>query len=136
MQSSALNLEPGTLLAGKLRIIRIIGEGGMGAVYEVEHEFTKHRRALKLLHPDLAMLPGFVARFHREASAAGRIGSPHIVETFDAGTLDTGEPYIVMELLDGRPLGDVIAQKGRLDFLQSLEILRQSCEAIQAAHDA
>jgi eukaryotic-like serine/threonine-protein kinase len=136
MQSSALNLEPGTLLAGKLRIIRIIGEGGMGAVYEVEHEFTKHRRALKLLHPDLAMLPGIVARFHREASAAGRIGSPHIVETFDAGTLDTGEPYIVMELLDGKPLGDVIAHKGRLDFLQSLEILRQSCEAIQAAHDA
>ena len=48
MQSSALNLEPGALLAGKLRIIRLIGEGGMGAVYEVEHEFTKHRRALKL----------------------------------------------------------------------------------------
>ena len=129
-------LEAGTVLAGKLRIIRLIGEGGMGAVYEVEHEFTKHRRALKLLRPEHSLSPGVVGRFLREASAAGRIGNPHIVETFDAGTLDGGAPYIVMELLEGRALADVLVQRERLDLRAALEILEQACAAIQAAHDA
>jgi serine/threonine-protein kinase len=74
-------------------VIRQIGLGGMGAVYEVEHTLTKHRRALKLLHAEMAAIPAIVTRFLREASAAGHIGNPHVVETFDAGQLDDGEPY-------------------------------------------
>ena len=62
-------LPEGTLVDGKLRIVRLLGQGGMGAVYEVEHEFTKHRRALKLLHADMLHHPNVVARFLREASA-------------------------------------------------------------------
>src|SRR5579872_4976817 len=81
-------LSDGTLIAGKLRVVRLLGAGGMGAVYEVEHELTRHRRALKLLHPDIAKNQRIVTRFLREASAAGHIGSPHIVETFDAGKLE------------------------------------------------
>jgi len=129
-------ISPGATLAGKLRVIRMIGSGGMGAVYEVEHELTKHRRALKLLHAGMASMPGVVARFLREASAAGRIGSRHIVETFDAGQLETGEPYIVMEMLKGRPLDAVIEKMGRLDYAQAVEILKQACDGVQAAHDA
>lgn len=132
----ALNIEPGTLLAGKLRVIRLIGEGGMGAVYEVEHELTKHRRAVKLLHAQFASMPSVVARFLREASAAGRIGSPHIIETFDAGHLASGEPYIVMEFLDGVPVDNLLRRRGALPFHEAAEIIHQACEGIQAAHDA
>ncbi|HYO96512.1 MAG TPA: hypothetical protein VER33_18495 [Polyangiaceae bacterium] len=72
---------PGSMVAGKLRIVRQVGEGGMGAVYEVEHELTRHRRALKLLHAGMARIPGVVERFLREASAAGRIGNAHIASS-------------------------------------------------------
>jgi eukaryotic-like serine/threonine-protein kinase len=127
--------EQGTIIAGKLRVVRLLGAGGMGAVYEVEHTITKHRRALKMLHGDLAHVAPVVTRFLREASAAGHIGNPHIVETFDAGTLDTGEPYIVMELLAGTPLADLLAERGKLSVPETVEIICQACEGVQAAHD-
>lgn len=126
----------GELVAGRLRILRELGRGGMGAVYEVEHELTRHRRALKLLHAHMSVLPQVVERFLREASAAGRIGNPHIVETFDAGRLDSGEPYIVMELLEGVCLSDYLAEHGPLELNQICELLVQACDAIHAAHQA
>ncbi|HET9953295.1 MAG TPA: serine/threonine-protein kinase [Polyangiaceae bacterium] len=124
----------GTLLGGKLRIIRRLGFGGMGAVYEVEHELTHHRRALKLLHAHAARIPTVVERFLREASAAGRIGNAHIVETFDAGRLDSGEPYIVMELLQGKTLSEVLIEQGPLPIDATCDILIQACDAVSAAH--
>ncbi len=131
-----LNLSPGDVVAEKLRIVRQIGEGGMGAVFEVEHLFTKHRRALKMLHGQCLANPDSVERFLREASAAGRIGSAHIVETFDAGKLPTGEPYLVMELLDGESLADRLARKKQLGVDETIEILIQAAEGVQAAHEA
>jgi eukaryotic-like serine/threonine-protein kinase len=132
--SDPSSLPEGTLVAGKLRVVRLLGAGGMGAVYEVEHEFTKHRRALKMLHRDLLTYPTVVARFLREASAAGHIGNPHIVETFDAGTLDTGEPYIVMEMLHGETLDARLARERRLPLVDLVDILGQACDAVEAAH--
>jgi serine/threonine-protein kinase len=129
-------LPEGAVVAGRLRIVRVLGTGGMGAVYEVEHLITKHRRALKLLHPQVASTPGVIERFLREASAAGRVGSPHIVETFDAGTTERGEPYIVMELLRGRSLADLLAARGALEVGEATEILSQASEGVQAAHEA
>ncbi|MCA9593875.1 MAG: serine/threonine protein kinase, partial [Myxococcales bacterium] len=129
-------LAAGELIAGKLRVIRQLGVGGMGAVYEVEHEFTKHRRALKMLHARFARSPAVVARFLREASAAGRIDNPHIVQTFDAGQLDSGEPYLVMELLDGTPLDAVLRRRGKLEPPQVLEVIAQAAEAMHEAHEA
>jgi len=126
---------PGALVAGKLRVVRQLGAGGMGAVYEVEHVITKHHRALKVLLAGADANPGIVQRFLREASAAGHIGNPHIVETFDAGTLASGEPYIVMELLDGEPLSARIA-RGPLPLEAALEIVLQAANGLQAAHDA
>jgi len=126
----------GSVVAGKLRIVRRLGEGGMGAVFEVEHELTHHRRALKLLHAELASMPSVVERFLREASAAGRIGNPHIVETFDAGLLESGEPYIVMELLQGKSLAEVIQETGPLDIGRACDVLIQACNAVHSAHAA
>ena len=129
-------LPEGTIIAGKLRVVRQLGAGGMGAVYEVEHEFTKHRRALKMLHAEMLEHPMVVARFIREASAAGHIGNPHIVETFDAGKLEGGEPYIVMEMLQGETLSDRLEKVRRLALPELVDLIRQACDGVQAAHDA
>jgi eukaryotic-like serine/threonine-protein kinase len=128
-------LAPGTVLAGKFRVVSRLGEGGMGAVYEIEHELTKHRRALKLLHKSMAAMPSVVERFLREASAAGRVGNPHIVETFDAGVLETGEPYLVMELLRGQPLSARIAA-GKMPLLEVVDLIGQAAAGVHAAHGA
>jgi len=129
-------IPPGTVIAQRLKVIRPLGTGGMGAVYEVEHMLTRHRRALKLLHAEVVAIPGVVERFLREASAAGRIGNPHIVETFDAGTTDEGEPYLVMELLRGKPLSARLEEKRRLDPGEVIELFDQVCDGVQAAHDS
>jgi len=131
-----LTLNTGMLVAGKLRVVREIGVGGMGAVYEVEHELTKHRRALKVLHPSAAQTPSVVERFLREASAAGRVGNSHIAETFDAGKLENGEPYLLMELLDGETLDQQLQRQGTIDPGELADLIYQACEGIQAAHDA
>jgi serine/threonine-protein kinase len=136
MSDEDADLSVGTLVARKLRVVRALGIGGMGTVYEVEHELTRHRRALKLLHPQFACNQQAVARFLREASAAGRIGSPHIVETFDAGLLDTGEPYLVMEMLDGRSLADLLEETGKISERDAIDWIAQACDGLQAAHDA
>jgi serine/threonine protein kinase len=134
--SQAPSLSPGTLLAGKFRIERRLGAGAMGAVYAIDHELTHHRRALKLLHPNLCADPDLVRRFLNEASAAGRVGNPHLVETFDAGSLPTGEPYVVMELLEGEPLDVVLKRERFLDVGLAAEIVAQAAEGIDAAHGA
>jgi eukaryotic-like serine/threonine-protein kinase len=127
----------GTVLDDKFRIERLLGMGGMGAVYEITHVLTKHRRAMKLLHPQFAQQKTVVERFFREASAAAHIGNDHIIETFDAGWLAGGEPYLVMELLDGMPLADRIEVLPEgMDLGESAEIFEQLCDGVQAAHDA
>ncbi|HVW30828.1 MAG TPA: protein kinase [Polyangiaceae bacterium] len=135
MEEDPSALEPGTVLAGRFRVVRCMGVGGMGAVYEIEHELTKHRRALKLLHAVMAQNTAVVERFLREASAAGRVGNQHIVETFDAGTLESGEPYLVMEMLRGQTLSDRIA-RGPMPIAEVVDLVGQACDGVQAAHDA
>ena len=133
---SQASVELGSVLGGKFKVIRRIGAGGMGSVYEVEHTLTKHRRALKLLSDEMAAMPSIVTRFLREASAAGHIGNPHVVETFDAGVLDAGQPYIIMELLEGQTLADYIGERGSLSVTETCELLIQACEGVAAAHAA
>ncbi|HEY3493649.1 MAG TPA: protein kinase [Polyangiaceae bacterium] len=129
-------LPEGAVVAERLQIVRVLGAGGMGAVYEVEHLITKHRRALKLLHAEVSSAPGVIERFLREASAAGRVGNPHIVETFDAGMTERGEPYIVMELLKGRSLAELLEARGALELAETTDVLAQACDGVQAAHAA
>ena len=126
----------GAVLSERFRVRRRLGEGGMAAVYEVEHAITRRLGALKLLQPRHAASAEAVERMIREASAAGRIASPHIVETFDAGRLESGEPYIVMELLLGESLESALAQRGRLPFSEAIEIAQQATAGLSAAHAA
>ena len=134
--SDSSPLAPGTLLAGKFRIERALGAGAMGAVYAIHHELTRHRRALKLLHAEVREVPEIVRRFLNEASAAGRAGSPHLVETFDAGTLPSGEPYLVMELLEGETLTALMERERLLEPALAAELAAQAAEGIEAAHGA
>jgi serine/threonine protein kinase len=136
MAESGQRFPEGTMLAEKLRVVGVLGAGGMGVVYEVEHTLTRHRRALKVLHAEMLSRPPVVARFLREASAAGHIGNPHIVETFDAGRLAGGEPYIVMELLHGQSLAAKQEREKRLGLADLVETVGQACDGVQAAHDA
>lgn len=126
----------GRTLSGKFKVERLLGEGGMGAVYVAEHVFTRRKGALKLLHRSFSELEEIVERFIREASAAGVIGSPHIVQTYDAGKLDTGEPYMFMELLDGAAVDQILEHRQRLDFEEAADIACQAAEGLVAAHGA
>ncbi len=129
-------LRPGDVVAGKLEVIRKIAGGGMGAVYEVEHKLTKHRRALKILHKSEALNRRHVERLLREASVAGRLDTPHVVETVDAGMLEDGSPYVLMELLTGRALLDLVENEAPLDVARTVRIVRQVCRGMAKAHDA
>jgi eukaryotic-like serine/threonine-protein kinase len=124
----------GRTLGKKFLIRKRLGAGGMGAVYEAEHVLTKRVGALKLLHASAADNARLVERFVREASAAGRIGNAHIVETIDAGELSDGVPYIFMELLNGMPVSELLKQHGRLSFAEAREIVLQAAEGLAAAH--
>jgi serine/threonine-protein kinase len=129
-------LSTGDIIDGKYRIVRLIGEGGMGAVYEGENVRIHRRVAIKVLHSGVASSGEAVARFEREAQAAGRIGSEHIVEVLDLGNLPSGDRYMVMEFMDGDSLGDRIKSKGRLPPQELAPIAIQLMEALSAAHGA
>ncbi|WP_437603481.1 serine/threonine-protein kinase [Sorangium sp. So ce590] len=128
----------GTTVAGAYRIIRLLGEGGMGRVYETHHTRIPGKRfALKTLHPELAQQATVLARFQREAEAAASVRSPHIVEIFDVNRLDDGRPCIVAEYLDGQGLGELLAASGgRLPVGTAVRIAREVCDGIAAAHAA
>ncbi|HEU5074639.1 MAG TPA: protein kinase [Polyangiaceae bacterium] len=131
-----MQLNTGDLVDGKYRIIRLLGEGGMGAVYEGENTRIHRRVAIKVLHAGVAANGDAVARFEREAQAAGRIGSEHIVEVLDLGQLADGERYMVMEFMDGESLSSRIHQSGRLTAAQVYPIALQMLEGLGAAHSA
>jgi eukaryotic-like serine/threonine-protein kinase len=124
----------GQISSTKFQIRRLLGAGGMGAVFEAEHLFTKRVGALKLLHEHFSQVPEIVERFTREASAAGRIANPHIVETYDAGRLESGHPYMFMELLSGKALDEVLAERESLPFEQAIGIAAQAAAGLAAAH--
>src|SRR5262245_26004376 len=108
------HLAPGTVVAGRYRTVRRLGEGGMGAVYEVIDVLTNRRRALKRMLASLSGDADLSERFRREATVAGRVESEHVVEVLDAGVDEAGAPFLVMELLRGQDLGRVLAQAGPL----------------------
>jgi serine/threonine-protein kinase len=123
----------GQTLLGKLKVLRRLGAGGMGAVYEVEHTMTRHHRALKLLHAHVADNSEIVARFLREATVAGTLKTKHVVETFDAGVLDDGSTYVLMEMLEGRSLSEVFEQE-KLPPARVVSLVWEACEGLEVAH--
>jgi serine/threonine protein kinase len=107
-------INEGDVLAGKYRVEKLLGMGGMGMVVAAHHIQLDERVALKFLLHDAMRVPEAVARFVREARAATKIKSEHVVRIIDVGSFESGEPYMVMEYLDGKDLGALIRDAGPL----------------------
>jgi serine/threonine-protein kinase len=127
-------LQTGQIFA-RYQIVRTIGEGGMGTVYEAFHPALKKRFAIKTLLPAIAQTPEFRTRFLREAEVAARINHPNIVRVTDVGS-EGDTPYMVMEYLEGNTLGHLLAERGRLEVIESADILLPVVSAVAAGHAA
>src|SRR5262245_4415603 len=127
----------GQTLDEKYRLERLLGQGGMGAVYLATHLGTERYVALKLIAPQFMRNEEFVERFKREARAAGRLRHPNVVDVTDFGFSGSGNErvaYLVMEYLDGCTLSDVLAEEQRLPLYWVVDILEQVCSAVHEAH--
>ena len=124
----------GDVVAGKYRVLNVLGQGGLAVVLAAMHEQLDERVALKLLLPEWSDNADVVARFLHEGRASIKIHSEHVVRVFDVGETDTGAPYIVMEYLDGSDLAKVLAMKGALPIQTAVDHIAQACEAIAEAH--
>jgi eukaryotic-like serine/threonine-protein kinase len=132
-QTPGATLAAGTCL-GKYQVVRLLGEGGMGAVYEGIHLAIGKKVAIKIMHPELAANPDARARFLREAQLTSRVRHPHAVDVTDVGS-EGGQPFLVMELLEGEDLASFIEWRGRLPLEQAADIMLPVAAAVAAAHD-
>jgi serine/threonine-protein kinase len=126
----------GEILADKYRVVRYIGEGGMGTVYEAQHEVVGRRFAVKFLHSELAQHREILDRFKREARAAGALESENIASVIDFGQAEDGIPYLVMELLLGEDLAHLLAREAPLPVFRAVNLVVQACRGVEAAHAA
>src|SRR5262245_17300821 len=124
----------GDILAGKYRVDRVLGVGGMGVVVAATHVTLDQKVALKFMLPHALGNPEAVARFVREARNAVRLRSEHVARIIDVSALDNGAPYIVMEYLEGIDLGGYLQLHGALPTAVAAEFVLQACEAIAEAH--
>jgi serine/threonine-protein kinase len=124
----------GDVLAGKYRIERVLGAGGMGVVVAATHLQLDEPVAIKFLQPEALKDGGVVARFLREGRAAAKIRSEHVARVHDVGTLESGAPYLVMEYLDGSDLAAMVRERGPLPVELAVELVLQACEALADAH--
>jgi serine/threonine protein kinase len=134
---NSLDQYVGQTLDEKYRLERLLGQGGMGAVYLATHLGTERYVALKLITPQFMRNEEFVERFKREARAAGRLRHPNVVDVTDFGFARVGKEsvaYLVMEYLDGCTLSDVLAEETRLPLYWVVDILEQVCSAVHEAH--
>jgi eukaryotic-like serine/threonine-protein kinase len=126
----------GETVGGKYRVVRFLAAGGMGVVYEAQHTVVRRRFAVKFLRPELAAKRESLARFQREAQAAGALESEHVAAAVDFGVTSDGAPFIVMEYLVGESLEALLEREGPLPFSRATDLVRQACRGIQAAHAA
>ena len=129
---ASVGLAPGSKV-GDWLIDGKIGEGGMGSVHAATHPLIGKRAAIKVVRAEMVRSPGMAERFVQEARAANQIGHPSVVDIFDIGQLPDGRPYLVMELLRGRTLGDRMEQ-GRMSPLEAIDVLLQIADTLVAAH--
>ncbi len=131
--AAAPELAPGTRIGGRYEVLRRLGAGGMGVVYEAEHLALRRRVAVKVLHGEAGLEPSVVERFLREARAVSAVRHRNVVEVTDFGA-DDGHPWLVMELLDGESLAARIARAPRCDVADALRILDPILRALHHAH--
>jgi serine/threonine-protein kinase len=125
----------GTIVADRYKVLRKLGEGGMGQVYLAEHVRIRRKSALKVVRPDLAAEPDAVARFNREAANASKISHPNVAAVYDFGETSDGMIYLAMEFIEGPSLTNVIKEAGALTPVRAADITRQAAEALAVAHD-
>jgi len=126
----------GTVIADRYQLEAILGRGGMGLVYRAAHLGLRRKVAVKVLHPSLVTSPDVRNRFEREAFAAGKIDHPNCINVMDSGKLPDGTRYLAMELLDGRPLADVLEQEGQIEAGRALHILAHILRGLGHIHNA
>jgi len=126
----------GTILAGKYRVDKVLGAGGMGMVVANTHLQLGQRVALKFMLPEALGNAEASGRFLREGRAAARFKSEHVARVLDVGTLDTGAPYLVMEFLEGTDLAAVLHSRGALPLEEAAEHILHTCDALAEAHAA
>ena len=124
----------GKIVDGRYRVLEVVGRGGMGVVYRVEHLRMGKVAAMKVLHRDLAADPEVIERFEREAAAISKLHHPHTVQVFDFGTAN-GALYLIMEYVRGVDLSRMIQRDGPLPWSRAAPLLAQVCSALQEAHE-
>jgi len=125
----------GSTLDARYRVLRVIGEGGMGVVYEALHVLIEKHVAIKVLRDTFTSRPDVVERFRQEAKSASKIGHPNIVDVSDFGETPSGQSYIVMEMLTGEDLADVLARERVLTPARAVRIAYQVARALHATHN-
>jgi eukaryotic-like serine/threonine-protein kinase len=135
-RAPSLPLFTGEVVAGKYRVERVLGTGGMGVVFAAEHEQLHRKVALKVVSTTIteARDKDLLARFAREAEVAASIRSEHAVKVFDVGHTERGAPFIVLELLEGEDLGEKVERDGPLSPEEAVEYVTEACDAIGEAH--
>ncbi|MFO0648724.1 MAG: serine/threonine-protein kinase [Polyangiales bacterium] len=132
---ASLRAEPDAVIGEKYKVARLLGEGGMGAVYEAENSWTRRRVAVKLMRPEFARDPEAVQRFLREAQSAAQIDHPNVVSVLDMGRdAATGSLYIVQEFLVGQDLSDYLGEHGAVSPDESLELILPVIDGLATAH--
>ncbi len=124
----------GSTIQGRYHVVRLLGDGGMGAVYKAADQVLRRFVAIKLLHPETAANPSAVERFVREARSSAAIGHPNIIDILDFG-YENDSPFLVMEYLRGRSLSEAIADEGRMSVERSCNIATHALAGLAAAHD-
>jgi eukaryotic-like serine/threonine-protein kinase len=128
-------LQPGDVLGGRFEILQVLGEGGMGTVYKALDREVDHFVALKLIRPEMAVLPAILARFKQELLTARQVTHKNVIRIHDLSEVD-GVKFITMEFVEGCDLRKLLLDKGKLPPEQAVEIIRQVCLALDAAHSA
>ncbi|HXJ22876.1 MAG TPA: serine/threonine-protein kinase [Polyangia bacterium] len=129
-------LPAGTVLDGNYRLTRLLGQGGMAAVYEAHHTGAGKRVAVKIMHRGLMVYPELRARFQREAKITSELTHPNVVSVFAFGAAPSGEPYLVMEFLEGEDLQTRLERVGALPLEVVVQIVNQVASGLTAAHAA
>jgi serine/threonine-protein kinase len=124
----------GKVLGGRYRLVEKLGKGAMGVVYKAEDPERRQYAAIKIMSAKMASHPESAARFQREAGLAGKINHPNAILTYDSGRTEDGLAYLVMEYVDGEPLGEMLKRSGPLPLDRAIGITRQAAAALDAGH--
>jgi serine/threonine-protein kinase len=134
MAADLTRLEPGTIFGDRYEIVSFVGAGGMGVVYKAKQLSVERDVALKVLHPHLVSDPLSKKRFEHEAKAASNLLHPNLIVVHDFGFSQSGQPFMVMDYLDGHTLHDLVDENGPLSVEQFLEVFVQCCNGLAHAH--